>query len=500
FYDVATGRCLRTLPAQTGRPTAIAYSPDGSAFAVLRGTDGSASTVLRKAVLTLYQTPDYSVRQTRKISVSVRTQAAIAFTRDGQRLAIAGMLSTQTGNVTKLEDVIEYVPVDAADDNTTMIPVLYGSEARQLLFLDDDTVVVASGLPAEKGWLHRYQADDGKQRGKGIPSWGAVTLTPDGKWLSWIAHGQQLCRQRVTGDPEVLTHRITPLPFHSPVFSRTLDLVAMQDLNSDSVTVLRTRDASDVRTLSFSPAGRLLQTGALAFTADAASLAVKAGHETVIWEMATGMRSRTLRGSDAWNMSLQFSPDGTLLTGVTGDKVLCWEAGTIAELPSVPTIRYTDDYFSSPGFSPLAFSADGSLFATADADKNIVIYRTKDRTPILTITNDRTHFGRIAFSRNGQFLAVALGSGIGVYRVSDGACLQTINRVVPRFLAVSDDGQYLVSTHISQINRWRVKDAVRDYQFDFPANLWIAAMSPDARLFLCKTNENEPPAIQLWQW
>lgn len=85
LFDVATGVPAGTLGGQSGRVTALAFSPDGSWLAAASGEPGKAGTVRVYA-------PDKGVPAPPVLTIAGHQDAvyALAFSADGKRLASAG--------------------------------------------------------------------------------------------------------------------------------------------------------------------------------------------------------------------------------------------------------------------------------------------------------------------------------------------------------------------------------------------------------------------------
>jgi parallel beta-helix repeat protein len=99
-----------------------------------------------------------------------------------------------------------------------------------------------------------------------------------------------------------------------------------------------------VRSVAFSPDGRLLASGS-------------ADDTIKLWEVATGREVRSLSGHTDDVYSVAFSPDGRLLaSGSADDTIKLWEVATGREVRSLS--GHTDDVYS------VAFSPDGRLLAS----------------------------------------------------------------------------------------------------------------------------------------
>src|SRR5262249_34308744 len=117
--------------------------------------------------------------------------------------------------------------------------------------------------------------------------------------------------------------------------------------------------SSDPIVGSMSPDGRLLAAGA--FTAQ----------HTTVWDVASHRVRYQLPGAAG-----RFSPDGTLFTTTTGDRIRFWDAATGA--PAGASIGG----FGIAGPSPI-FSRDGRLLAAADlGDNSIRLFDVSTRRPI----------------------------------------------------------------------------------------------------------------------
>lgn len=150
---------------------------------------------------------------------------------------------------------------------------------------------------------------------------------------------------------------------------------------------------------------------ALAWSPDSARLASSAMDENTVrlWDAANGRLARTLNVGSGWVRSVVFSPDGQLLaSGGTDNIIRLWNAASGAELRQLS--GHTD------WIGGLAFSPDGATLASAARDGTVRLWdvasgQPRDgfsfQTPLDATTNSREWASAVAFSPNGQHLAMS---------------------------------------------------------------------------------------------
>jgi WD40 repeat protein len=451
LWNSQTGKDERKFKGFKGRPTALAFSPDGRLLAVAtmsfdRESAGDYIKIIGTSEVRLFDVR--SGREMRKFT-GIGAVNTVAFSPSGKFLFLGGvtregetdipgfsMLNLETSKLASFpvgDDYSEAVDSIALSKDGTLLAFRSGRETVKLLDTKTlkvkqtlDSTSVGSGIerPAsrflvsvkrvlavafsadgrtvaaetDQGEIKLWDPRTGEVRkeltnGQDDPT--LVAVSADGK--SFAEFGEGNVQFWSSGSDAKQT---VPLP-------AGVSISAMA-MSADSQTVALA-SAKDV--LLINAAGKVSRTltgqhGAinnLAFSVDGRVLAASAEDGTIeIWNLASQRIERTIAAGLALT-ALRFSPNGQILAAATADRdVTLWnlQSGLAqAKLEKHDAV-----------VNALTFSADGQLLASGGDDRTVFIWETVSGKSKRKLKGHDQTVTSLAFSPDGRLLASGSGN------------------------------------------------------------------------------------------
>ncbi len=284
-----------------------------------------------------------------------------------------------------------------------------------------------------------------------------------------------------------------------------------------------------IRTMAFSPDGKVLATGdtnseiwlwqtafssaigdirshistfqghqnwvcSVAFSPDGTRLVSgSADHTIKLWDTQTGECLQTLAGHQNWVMSVAFSPDGMRLVSGSADRTIkLWDAQTGECLQTLAGHGH--------GVWSVALSPDGERLVSGSADRTIKLWDARTGEALQILKGHEHGVWTVAFSPDGRSLASgSADQTVRIWDVATGQCQQTFtghNNWV-WIVAFSPDGRSLASGSADQTVRiWDIQaQQCQRVLFGHSNWVWSVAFSPDGDYL---TSGSEDRTMRLW--
>lgn len=428
-WDPSGRAHLRTYRGQTSPVLGIAFSPDGRRLA----SGSRDGIVIVWDVDTGNELLRFRAYAPREDSLSLMTD--LTYSPDGERLATVSWLLVDGGGELKVWDAHSgrqlltlpgFLAVGFSGDGSRL-----ASPAR---LLGDGEIVVYDGTPLRE--LRALRAHAGRVFG--------LALRPDGALLA-AAHedGRVHLWETVTGK------ELRTLRGHGQTTSVAFSQDGRRLASAGSDATVRLWDPSTGQDLG-AYRGHTGTVWGVAFSPDGSHLASAGEDKTVrMWETASGnlLHSFPAHNGTAW--SVAFHPSGTLLASGGGDnKVRLWDLATRSEVRSLAG-------HEAPVRS-VAFSPDGTYIASASLDKTVRFWETGTGKEPKKLQGHSHWVRGVAFSRDGRRLASAgFDRTVRIWDLETGKELITLrgHTDLGQSVAFSPDGTQLFSSSYDQTVR-----------------------------------------------
>jgi WD40 repeat protein len=426
-WDATTGEEVQRLPGTTipsdfVSAQRIAYSPDGQRLAACDNHQ-----------VKIYDAATYELLHT--LNGHEADMTAVAFSRDGARIAAGGLDGTvYVWDTLTGDSVLELAGhTDAVEDLT------FSHDGKWLVTASDDATM--KFWDAATGNLLRDYSD----------FTGEVTsaeFSPDGTRFVFIgdeSHVWQIDFNTVDGATTITSHEVLTIPEGACVFSP---------------------DGTQLAGLGTSTTGN----------------AVK------LWDAATGKELLTLNGHTGWVMGVAFSPDGKRLASTSLD-------GTVRIWSLTPGQEALTVAAQGAGYGTrVAYNPNEQEFATNGGDGTATIWNTATGEPRLTLREHTLEVLNVAFSPDGQrFATGSLDATAIVWDTASGQKLLTLSghEIGVRDIAFSPDGSRIATGGFD--NTASVWDAATGKQLlkitDHDGLVLGVAFSPDGTRFATSSTD-----------
>jgi WD40 repeat protein len=472
-WDPATGAERRRLPGHGGDIEQLAFAPDGKLLAsagrdrTVRLWDPATGAEVRRLDGPLALAPDYNLDLGggRKLTGKQRGVVALAFSRDGTRLAVAASADPtfRAWDVATGRELPRF-----AGDGCQVTALAFAPDGQTILSAGWDGLLRVWDVAGRKEVRH-FAVQDGPVL--------SLALFPDGRTLAvggkrtvrlwdW-PRGQEL---HPLGAHHQGVRRVAFAPDGKTVATAAgarAGAVCLWDAatGAEGHRLAAPVGPGDVDLLAFAPDGR--------------TLAVGTGWKATVffWDPATG-RQRASREVDSAGRYLPCPEPGVLAGTDSHGALVFWDAATGRELRR---------FKASRGWSGGALAPDGTFACDGpDHDGTLVLWDTHTGQERRRLQGHPRTLAAIAFSPDGKYLAAAFNTdhpSILVWEVATGAKVGECHGDQRSFtpLEFSPDGKALASgERDGTVRLWEVVTCQERRRFrGHLGNVLALAYSPD---------------------
>ncbi|MEM1256706.1 MAG: adenylate/guanylate cyclase domain-containing protein [Cyanobacteria bacterium P01_H01_bin.21] len=258
------------------------------------------------------------------------------------------------------------------------------------------------------------------------------------------------------------------------VYLQGVNLQHVNFAHADLTKSVFTQILGDILSVDFSPDGTLLATGI--------------DQQVVLWNIAERRQIASFEGHAAWVRCVAFSPDGSLLASGSQDQTIrLWDVHTGQW---VKTLRG-----HTSGIQAIAFSPNSRQLASGSHGPDLWLWDVQTGQQVKTLQGHNDRILGLHFSPDNQALvSTSDDHTVRVWQLPSGDCLQTMETHVNWLLssALSPDGKILVTGSDNQMVKfWDLETGERlETLSDYQPKVWCVDFSPDGKLLATGGNDN----------
>lgn len=260
-------------------------------------------------------------------------------------------------------------------------------------------------------------------------------------------------------------------------------------------TTLTGPEGYEVRSVAFSPDGKLLATACYT------DRFRQRPQRIVVWDLTNRTERRRIEDRDRQCVPVTFSPNGQwLASGSGGDRheVKIWDVATGARREGFGDSKPGDVLTMT---AAVAFSPDGRTLAAGSNDGTLRVWDVASSRPALTLGNHGSVEG-LAWAPDGKVLASAHGGGaVVLWDTASGKEARTLkaHRAKADAVAFNSSGTLLASAGYESVKLWHAASGRELATLSTPdrRRFRAVAISPDDR-FLVGVTEGGGASVIVW--